>query len=85
MNYEMRTAERLLMISESVDDGWCATHWLSFDPPVFVNPGERYWRDGRSLAVERRHGGQDVYHGGDYRFRIGRSLNARRIDHAWRP
>ena len=55
------------MISECVDGGWCATQWLSFDPPVFVNPGDRYWRDGQNLVVERRRGGRDVYRGGDHR------------------
>jgi hypothetical protein len=82
---EARTAERLLMISESVDDGRCATHWLSFDPPVFVNPGERFWRDGRDLIVERRDGACDVHRGQDYRFRARRSTDARRVDHTWRP
>jgi hypothetical protein len=61
MDDKVRTAERLLMISETEGDSRCATYRLSFNPPVFVNPGDRYWRDGRSLVVERRRGGRDVY------------------------
>jgi len=68
MEQEAQTAERLMLISEGTYvvaeiRGRSVDRWLWFDAPVFVNAGDRYWRDGEDLVVERRRGGREVHHG----------------------
>ncbi|HUR03017.1 MAG TPA: hypothetical protein VM347_10795 [Nonomuraea sp.] len=40
---EETTAERLTLISE-ID-------WLYFEPPIFVQPGETFWVEDRTLKI----------------------------------
>jgi hypothetical protein len=58
--WEETTAEKLTLISE-ID-------WLHFEPPVFVQPGEKFWVEGRTLHVRSLDG--------DVRTVVARALRA---------